>query len=51
MTNIINQNLISSLISDHDKVLDIGCGSGELLYFLEQTKKIQGQVDQEQKPK
>ena len=43
MTNLINQNLISSLITDHDKVLDIGCGSGELLYFLEQTKKIQGQ--------
>lgn len=43
MTNLINQNLISSLITNNDKVLDIGCGSGELLYFLEKTKNIQGQ--------
>ena len=43
MTNLINQNLISSLINNNDKVLDIGCGSGELLYFLEKTKNIQGQ--------
>ena len=43
MTNIINQNLISSLINHNDKVLDIGCGNGELLYFLEDNKSIQGQ--------
>ena len=43
MTNLINQNLISSLINNNDKVLDIGCGNGELLYFLEKTKNIQGQ--------
>ena len=43
MTNILNQNLISSLITHNDKVLDIGCGNGELLYFLEDNKSIQGQ--------
>ena len=43
MTNQINQNLISSFINNNDKVLDIGCGNGELLYYLEKTKKIQGQ--------
>src|SRR6056300_1299679 len=43
MTNILNQNLISSLINHNDKVLDIGCGNGELLYFLEDNKSIQGQ--------
>ena len=43
MTNKINQDLISSLINNNDKVLDIGCGNGELLYFLEKTKNIQGQ--------
>ena len=43
MTNKINQDLISSLINNNDKVLDIGCGNGELLSFLEKTKNIQGQ--------
>jgi len=43
MTNKINQNLISSLINKNDKVLDIGCGNGDLLYYLETTKSIQGQ--------
>ena len=43
MTNKINQDLISSLINNNDKVLDIGCGNGELLYYLEKTKNIQGQ--------
>ena len=43
MTNKINQNLISSLINNNDKVLDIGCGNGDLLYYLEKTKNIQGQ--------
>ncbi|MDG2000665.1 MAG: methionine biosynthesis protein MetW [Alphaproteobacteria bacterium] len=43
MTNKINQNLISSLINNNDKVLDIGCGNGDLLYYLETTKNIQGQ--------
>ncbi|MFP6778655.1 MAG: methionine biosynthesis protein MetW [Alphaproteobacteria bacterium] len=43
MTNKINQNLISSLINKNDKVLDIGCGNGDLLYYLETTKNIQGQ--------
>ena len=41
--DLINQNLISSLINNNDKVLDIGCGNGELLYYLEKTKNIQGQ--------
>jgi methionine biosynthesis protein MetW len=43
MTNKINQNLISSLINKNDKVLVIGCGNGDLLYYLETTKNIQGQ--------
>ena len=43
MTNKINQSLISSLINNNDKVLDIGCGNGDLLYYLEKTKNIQGQ--------
>ena len=43
MTNKLNQNLISSFINNNDKVLDIGCGNGDLLYFLEKTKNIQGQ--------
>ena len=43
MTDKINQDLISSLVNNNDKVLDIGCGNGDLLYFLEKTKNIQGQ--------
>ena len=43
MLKNLNQNLISSLISNKSKVLDIGCGNGDLLYYLEQTKKVNGQ--------
>ena len=43
MTDKINQDLISSLVNNNDKVLDIGCGNGDLLYYLEKTKNIQGQ--------
>ena len=43
MVNRLNQNLISSLLNNNDKVLDIGCGSGDLLFYLEESKNIQGQ--------
>jgi methionine biosynthesis protein MetW len=33
--------IIASLIPEKSKVLDIGCASGELLYFLQQNKKVQ----------
>ena len=41
--NKISQNLISSLIKKNAKVLDVGCGDGSLLVFLENEKKINGQ--------
>jgi len=40
--NKISQNLISSLIKINAKVLDVGCGDGSLLVFLENEKKING---------
>ena len=43
MSKNLNENLISSLIDDNSKVLDIGCGNGDLLYHLEKVKKINGQ--------
>ena len=43
MVKILNETLISSLIIQNAKVLDIGCGNGDLLYYLEQTKNINGQ--------
>jgi methionine biosynthesis protein MetW len=43
MLNQLNKKLISSLIMHNAKVLDIGCGNGELLYHLEKTKSINGQ--------
>ena len=43
MVNKLNQDLISSLIANNSKVLDIGCGNGDLLLHLEKTKTINGQ--------
>ena len=43
MTNKLNEKLISSLITKNAKVLDIGCGNGDLLNHLEETKNIHGQ--------
>ena len=43
MNNKLNENLISSLIEENSKVLDIGCGDGRLLQYLEDTKNINGQ--------
>ncbi len=34
--------IITDLVKAHSKVLDIGCGDGELLYFLKQEKNIDG---------
>ena len=43
MTNgKMSQKLISSLIKNDAKVLDVGCGNGNLLAFLENEKKING---------
>ena len=42
-------NLIANLIDDNSKIIDIGCGNGELLDFLNKNKnaKIQGlEIDQ-----
>ena len=42
-------NLIANLIEDDAKIIDIGCGDGELLDFLSKNKnaKIQGlEIDQ-----
>lgn len=43
LNNKISQNLISSLIEENSKVLDVGCGDGSLLVFLENKKNINGQ--------
>ena len=43
MTNTLNKNIISSLITKNSKVLDIGCGNGDLLCHLEETKNVTGQ--------
>ena len=42
LNNKISQNLISSLIEENSKVLDVGCGDGSLLVFLENEKNING---------
>lgn len=43
--------VIASLMNDGSRVLDIGCGDGELLHWLRDNKKIDGrgiEIDQEQ---
>lgn len=43
--------VIASLIKDGSRVLDIGCGDGELLHWLRDKKKVDGrgiEIDQEQ---
>ena len=42
LNNKLSQNLISSLIEENSKVLDVGCGDGSLLVFLENKKNING---------
>ena len=43
MSKNLNENLRSSLVDNNSKVLDIGCGNGDLLHYLENVKKINGQ--------
>jgi methionine biosynthesis protein MetW len=41
---------IASIIKKESSVLDLGCGTGDLLYYLTKTKKINGQgieIDEE----
>ena len=41
---------IASVIEKDSKVLDLGCGGGDLLYYLTQTKNVNGQgieIDEE----
>lgn len=37
-----DQQIIASLIEPNSKVIDIGCGKGELLQILEQDKNVRG---------
>lgn len=37
-----DQMLIAALISPESKVLDLGCGDGELLHYLESEKQVDG---------
>ena len=41
MTNILRNDLlkISNLIKENEKVLDVGCGDGNLIYYLSKKKK------------
>ena len=34
--------IIANMISEKSRVLDIGCGDGELLYYLGKFKKVDG---------
>ncbi|MBQ2984107.1 MAG: methionine biosynthesis protein MetW [Candidatus Gastranaerophilales bacterium] len=38
----LNYSIISDLIDENSKVLDLGCGNGYLLELLRKTKKIKG---------
>ena len=38
----LNYSLISDLIDDNSKILDLGCGDGYLLKLLKEKKHIQG---------
>ena len=34
--------IIQQWVNPNDKVLDLGCGNGELLHYLQQTKQVHG---------
>ena len=38
----LEHKLIAKIVELHSKVLDLGCGDGELLYYLVHEKKVQG---------
>ena len=42
MTNILRNDLlkISNLIKENEKVLDVGCGDGNLIYYLSKKKVL-----------
>ena len=45
MSKNLNENLISSLIDNNSKVLDIGCGKGFMLYDFKKANskfKVEG---------
>jgi methionine biosynthesis protein MetW len=46
----LDHRVISDLVDDHARILDLGCGSGELMYLLARDKnaKVQGiELDEE----
>ena len=38
----IDHSIIESWVKPHSKLLDLGCGDGTLLQFLQQSKQVQG---------
>ena len=48
----LNYSLISDMIEENSKILDLGCGDGYLLKLLKDTKNVIGggiEISQEQK--
>ena len=43
MTNILRNDLIkiSNLIKENEKVLDVGCGDGNLIYYLSKKRSVE----------
>ena len=43
MTKILRKDLkkISNLIKNNEKVLDVGCGDGNLIYYLSKNKNVE----------
>ena len=42
--NILLSHLkIAGIVTEKAKVLDLGCGDGDLMYLLEQNKKVNAQ--------
>ena len=42
--NVLLSHLkIAGIVTEKSKVLDLGCGDGDLMYLLEQNKKVNAQ--------